>query len=64
MCDTNLYLIRQGQEELFMENVDKIRQQGDDLVLQDMFGEEKRIKARFHEANLLKHKIVLEETVD
>jgi predicted RNA-binding protein len=61
MCDTNLYLVREGQEELFMENIDRIHQQGDELILRDMFGEEKRVKARFREANLLKHKIVLEE---
>ena len=61
MCDTNLYLVRQGQEELFMENIDMIQQKGDDLVLRDMFGEEKKVKARFREANLLKHRIVLEE---
>ncbi len=61
MCDTNLYLVRQGKEELFMENVDIIHQQGDELVLRDMFGEEKLVKARFLEANLLKHRIVLEE---
>ena len=61
MCDTNLYLVRKGQEELFMENIDRIEQEGDNLVLRDMFGEEKRIRARFREANLLKHRIVLEE---
>jgi predicted RNA-binding protein len=61
MCDTNLYLVRQGQEELFMENIDRIQQEGDNLILRDMFGEEKRVKARFREANLLKHRIVLEE---
>ncbi len=61
MCDTNLYLVRQGQEELFMENIDMIQQEGDNLILRDMFGEEKKVKARFREANLLKHRIVLEE---
>ena len=62
MCDTNLYLIRKGQEELIMENIDKIEQEGENLVLRDIFGEEKKVKATFREANLLKHRIVLEET--
>jgi predicted RNA-binding protein len=57
----HLYLVRRGQEKLFMENVDRITQEGDDLVLRDMFGEEKRIKARFREASLFKHRIVIEE---
>lgn len=61
MCDTNLYLVRQDREELFMENIDIILQEGQYLILRDMFGEEKRVKARFHGANLLKHRIVLEE---
>ena len=61
MCDTNLYLIRDGQEKLLMENIDTIRRQEDKLVLRDIFGEEKTVKARFHEADMLHHRIVLEE---
>jgi predicted RNA-binding protein len=61
MCDINLFLIRQGEEDLFMENVDVIAQQGDELTLRDMFGDEKKVKARFREASLLKHRIVFEE---
>jgi len=61
MCDTNLYLIREGQEKLLMENIDTIRRQEDKLVLRDIFGEEKTVKARFHEADMLHHRIVLEE---
>ncbi len=61
MCDTNLFLMRQGEEELFMENIDVIHQQGDELILRDMFGEEKKVKARFLEASLLRHRIVFEE---
>jgi predicted RNA-binding protein len=40
MCDINLYLVRQGQEELLMENIDRIQKEGDDLIIRDMFGEE------------------------
>ncbi|MDX1764742.1 MAG: CooT family nickel-binding protein [bacterium] len=61
MCDTNLYVVRKGQEKLFMENIDVIRREGDDFTLRDIFGEEKSLKARFVETNLLKHRVVLEE---
>ena len=61
MCDTNLYVVRQGREELFMENVDVIRRDGEGFLLRDIFGEEKTVKARFVETNLLKHRVVLEE---
>jgi len=61
MCDTNLYVIRKGREELFMENIDVIRREGDTFLLRDIFGEEKSLKGRFVETSLLKHRVVLEE---
>ena len=60
MCDTNVYLARGGEEELLMENIDTIAPQGEELVLRDIFGQEKRVRAKFREARLLQHRIVLE----
>ena len=60
MCDTNLYLWREGREELVMESIDLIRPEGGLIVVRDIFGEEKRLRARFRETQLSKHRIVFE----
>ncbi len=64
MCETNLYLIRNGEEELLMENVDVIQRKGEEWILRDLFGMERSVKARFREAHLTRQRIVLEEIPD
>ncbi len=61
MCETNVYLVRQGKEELILEDVSILRPEGKELHLQNIFGEEKKIRAQIKEMNLLAHRIVLEE---
>ncbi len=60
MCDTNLYLWRDGTEELFMESIDLIRPEGDAVRVRDIFGEERTVRARFRETRLSQHRIVFE----
>ena len=62
MCESHAYLLRGDQEELFLENVDRLVPQDDDhLLLEDIFGQRKMIKARIKELALVDHKIILEE---
>ena len=61
MCESNAYLIKDGKEELFLEDVTLLRPEGGGLFLQNLFGEEKRVKARIKEMNLTAHRLVLEE---
>jgi predicted RNA-binding protein len=62
MCESHAYLRRGDQEELFFENVDRLEPQDDDhLVLENIFGQRKMIKARIKELALVDHKIILEE---
>jgi predicted RNA-binding protein len=61
MCEANVYLLKGGKEELILEDLTILRPEGGELYLQDMFGEQKRIKARLKELNLIDHRIVLEE---
>ncbi len=61
MCDTNLYLWRDGKEELFMESIDRIRPEGETVVVRDIFGEQRTLRARFRETRLSKNRIVFEE---
>ncbi len=61
MCEANAYLIKEGKEELILEDISILRPENGELYLQNIFGEQKRIKARIKEMNLLDHRILLEE---
>jgi len=62
MCEANVYIIRQGREELLMEKVDRVIPGEDQNVfLENIFGERKVIKARIKEMELVHHRIILEE---
>ncbi len=61
MCEANAYLMKGDEEELFMENVDIIRPEGEGVYIQDIFGEQRWLKAHIKEMNLVQHRIVLEK---
>lgn len=61
MCEANAYLRKDGKEEMLMEMVDKVTPQEGGLVLEDIFGRRKVIKARITELALVEHRIVLEK---
>jgi predicted RNA-binding protein len=61
MCESNAYIVKDGKEELVLEDISILRPEKDELYLQNIFGEQKRIKARIKEMNLLDHRIILEE---
>ncbi|MBF7081649.1 CooT family nickel-binding protein [Desulfallas sp. Bu1-1] len=61
MCEANAYLRQDGKEEMFMEMVDKVIPQEDGLVLEDIFGRRKIVKARITELALVDHRIILEK---
>jgi len=60
MCEANAYLIKEGKEELILEDITLLRPEGGELFLQNIFGEQKRIKARLREMNLTTHRVLLE----
>ncbi len=61
MCEANAYLVKEGKEELVLEDISILRPEKGELYLQNIFGEQKRIKARIKEMNLIDHRILLEE---
>ncbi len=61
MCEANAYLIKEGKEELVLEDIMILRPDENGLYLQNIFGEQKRIKAHIKELNLVDHRIILEE---
>ncbi len=60
MCESNVYIIKNGKEELFIEDVDLMEQKGDEIRVVNLFGEEKSIKAKIRRLSLVDHKIILE----
>ncbi len=61
MCEANVYINRDGHEELFLENVDLLIPEGNKIFMKNLFGEQKTFDGFLKEVSLLKHKIVLEE---
>lgn len=46
MCDVDVFIIRNGTEEKVLENVDLIEEAGAEMRIVNIFGEERRLKAR------------------
>jgi len=62
MCEANAYLRKQGeQDELLLEMVDRVVPHEEGLMLEDIFGRRKIIKAKLVELALVEHKIILEK---
>ena len=60
MCEATAYLLRDGREETVMEGVDVLESDDDLLRLTDLYGEEKKIRAKIKGFSLVDHKILLE----
>ncbi|HHW43282.1 MAG: CooT family nickel-binding protein [Thermoanaerobacteraceae bacterium] len=61
MCEANAYLRKNGREELFLEAVDRVVPHEEGLMLEDIFGRRKLIRAKIAELALVDHRIILEE---
>ena len=46
MCDIDVFVVKDGREEKIMENVDRVERIDDELSLQNIFGEQQRLKGR------------------
>ena len=60
MCESSAYIIKDGKEELVLESVDVLENEEDAITLVNIFGEQKRLKARIKSLSLVDHKIILE----
>jgi predicted RNA-binding protein len=61
VCEAHAYVRKDDRDELFMENVDSVLPYEDGLVLENIFGQRKMIKARIKELSLVDHKVILEQ---
>ncbi|MGD9504979.1 MAG: CooT family nickel-binding protein [Syntrophobacteraceae bacterium] len=60
MCEANAYLVKNGKEELILEAVDIMENEGDQIRLANIFGEQKVVKGVIRSMSLVNHKILLE----
>jgi predicted RNA-binding protein len=61
MCEASAYILKDGQEELLLADVDIIEPESDGLRLVNIFGEQKVVNAAIQCLNLVNHKVILVE---
>ena len=60
MCEAHAFILKDENEEMFLESVDLVELEGDEVRLVSIFGEQKTLKARFKLYDNTKRKIVFE----
>jgi predicted RNA-binding protein len=62
MCDLNAYVLKQGKEELLLESVNHVRVENGEVVMRNLFGEEKKVRGQVREVSLTKNRVIVEQT--
>ena len=60
MCLSKVYIVRNGNRELLMEEVASVDTKEDKLLFKTLFGEQKEVGARIREIDFLTHTILLD----
>jgi len=61
VCESKVFLKRDGKEELVMEDVIRIEVEGEKLKLYGIFGEFKEVKGKIVLMDMSSHKVVVED---
>jgi predicted RNA-binding protein len=61
MCDLKVYVKHQDREDMVLEAVNLIRTEGGEVILRNLFGEEKRVRGEVREVSLVKNRVVIEK---
>ena len=61
MCEASAYLCKGEVEELVLHSVDRVEPTEDGLLLENIFGQRRILKARIKQLALVDHKILLEQ---
>ncbi len=62
MCDIKAYVRKNDREELLLESVNLIRQEKGEVVVRNLFGEEKKVRGEVREVSLAKNRLIVEQT--
>jgi len=60
MCEASVFCVKNGKDELLLADVEVLRPEGEFIFLKNIFGEQKRVKGRIREMNLVEHRILLD----
>ncbi len=61
MCDLKAYIKKNDKEELLLESVNLVRTEGGEVILRNLFGEEKRVRGELREVSLAKSRLVVDQ---
>jgi len=61
MCDLKAYVLKQGKEELLLESVNNVRVENGEVVVRNLFGEEKKVRGQVREVSLTKNRVIVEQ---
>lgn len=64
MCEAIVFLVKDGDLEKVMDNVVTLHPDGNQLLLTDLFGEQKIVTAQVDKVDLLEHEIILKKGKD
>jgi len=62
MCEAKVYLKKDDQEQLIMENVTLMQPDGEDYLLVNLLGEQKLVQGQIERIDFLKHAIYLSDS--
>ncbi len=60
MCDLKAFIRKNDREELLLESVNLIRAEKGEVVVRNLFGEEKRVRGEVREVSLVKNRLLVE----
>ncbi len=61
MCESTVFIEKEGRRALLMEDVVRIAIDGEDILLMGILGETKDAKGRIKEINLMEHTVLIAE---
>ncbi len=61
VCDLKAYVKKKETEELLLDSVNLVRAEGNEVVLRNLFGEEKRVQGVLKEVSLAKNRVIVEQ---
>ena len=61
MCESRVFLGKEGNRHLLMEDVVYVAVEGEDITVTGILGETKTAKGRIKDIDLMKHTILIEE---
>ena len=64
MCLSKVYLEKNGDKELLLEEVASVTIEGNQLQFKTLFGEQKTVKAGIRQIDFMTHSIFLENSKD